>query len=149
MRETVRRQTIRVSDDLPEHTGAAFRGVETSVRSLILDINAQNSVGDAHAWAVITVSGGTHSLTSGHNISAVTDGATGICTVTLDVPFTDANWDCVAKAEGSGTAVANARVATTSSKAASSVVISTYDLSATPALADSVSISMAGYGAQS
>lgn len=102
--------------------------------------------GVAKCWSVVNVTGGTHALAASLNITSITDGSTGQHTVTIATDFSSANWACMVSAQGSDGIVANTRVASPSAKAVGSVVISTYDLSATPALADAVSVSMVGFG---
>lgn len=105
--------------------------------------------GVCKVWSLVTVSGGTHTLVASYNVSSITDGSTGVHTITINSDFTDANWTCLASAEGAGQATTDARVASVVAKTAESVSVVTYDLGTGltgPVIQDAVTVSMAGFG---
>jgi hypothetical protein len=104
--------------------------------------------GVAKFWACITVSGGTPTLATSYNMTSIADTGTGICTLTIATDFSSANWTCQATGTGAGTAVSTMSLASASSKAAGTVVITVCDASATPVIEDPVSYNVVGFGDQ-
>lgn len=64
----------------------------TDTAKYITPAQAHNHPGVAKAWAFVTVSGGTPSLTAGYNVASVGDGGVGIYTLTLTTSFSSANF---------------------------------------------------------
>lgn len=80
--------------------------------------------GVAKAWAWVSQSGGTPTLTNGYNITSITDAGVGLLTITIATDFANANW--VAQAtpvETSSTGV----LLQVSAKAAGSVTLRAQD----------------------
>lgn len=51
-------------------------------------------------WALVSVSGGTPSITTSHNVSGITDGGVGLLTVTWNTDFSSANYCTTGTARG-------------------------------------------------
>lgn len=102
--------------------------------------------GVAKFWAFVTVTSGTHALAASYNVTSITDGNTGLHTVTIATDFSSANWACAVSASGSSSSAADARFASLSGKTATSITVSTCTVSTTPVLADAVSVTTIGYG---
>ncbi|QEX23766.1 hypothetical protein FRZ61_37050 [Hypericibacter adhaerens] len=64
---------------------------------------AQFHPGVAKAWASVTLSGGTPSLAASHNVSSVTDNATGTTTVNFATAFSTATYTVAGIPEDAGT----------------------------------------------
>jgi hypothetical protein len=98
----------------------------------------------AKFWVVFT--GNSTTILASYNMTSITDGTTE-ATVTIATDFSSANWCCMATAEGTtSSAVANARVATTRSIAAGSIIVFCCDLQATPVIQDPTRWHVAGFG---
>jgi hypothetical protein len=85
-------------------------------------------------------------VTVAYNVPSTADGGAGITTVTIGNDFSSANWACVVGAQGGGTTVTLAKACSVYTQAAGTVILSTYDFSATPVLEDPVHFYMAGFG---
>lgn len=81
--------------------------------------------GSAKAWGTISVSGGTHSLLNGYNVS-VADGGAGVSTITFTTQLSNANFAVVY-----GLGQATVLIPTTSSKATTGFTITTRNTSST------------------
>lgn len=101
-------------------------------------------------WAYLTVSGGTASLINSFNVTSITDGSTGIFTITIATDFSSANWVCLGTAAGTNSNATNAFFLSEDSdlRTAGVCVMNSYNGAATQALADGVSYSVAGFGTQ-
>jgi hypothetical protein len=98
----------------------------------------------AKFWVVFT--GNSTTMLASYNMTSITDGTTE-ATVTIATDFSSANWCCMATGEGTtSSAVANARVATTRSIAASSIIVFCIDGQATPAIQDPTRWHVIGFG---
>lgn len=59
--------------------------------------------GHPKCWAHVDVAGGVPSLTTGHNITSVTDTGVGQLTITIATDFSTANWACLCSVEANQT----------------------------------------------
>lgn len=80
---------------------AAQSDMETGTSTVLLVTPGLQHHHPAHPkfWAYVTVSGGTPTLQTSHNVTSITDSGTGILTVTIATDFSSANWCCNASVE--------------------------------------------------
>jgi hypothetical protein len=102
--------------------------------------------GAAKFWVVFT--GNSTTILASWNMTSITDGATGISTVTIATDFSSANWCVQATAEGTASTVAATRLPSCNTIAAGSIIVFTCDAGATPAAQDTVRTHVVGYGDQ-
>ncbi len=100
----------------------------------------------AKFWVNFT--GNSTTILASYNMTSISDGTTE-ATLTIATDFSSANWCCLATGEGTtSSAVANARLATTRSIAAGSIIVFAVDGSATTVIADPTRWHVAGFGDQ-
>jgi len=98
----------------------------------------------AKFWVVFT--GNSTTILASYNMTSISDGTTE-ATVTIATDFSSANWCCMATGEGTtSSAVANARLATTRSIAAGSIIVFCIDGQATPVIQDPTRWHVCGFG---
>lgn len=71
----------------------------TSTTKVLTPANARHHPGIAKFWVYATVSGGVPAITASHNVTSVSDNATGETTVTIDTDFASGAWCCVTSVE--------------------------------------------------
>lgn len=99
----------------------------TSTTTVVPPGLVQNHPGVAKAWALVTVSGGTPTLTAGYNVTSVSDGGIGIYTLNLTTAFSSANFAAVVTPFANGSNLIFSQEV--SAKTASTIVIRIYEAS--------------------
>jgi hypothetical protein len=107
------------------YSTAAAQDSGTSDSHAVTPAVQQRHASAAKAWARVTESGGTYTLTAGYNIDSVVDGGIGNVTVNFATDFSSAAYACVVNTDSSGT------MAAVSSPAAGSVVVRIFDTTPT------------------
>ena len=105
--------------------------------------------GNAKAWAVITVSGGTPAVTTGHNVASVTDGGAGVYTINFTTAFSSANFAAFAVTLFSGSSAVQCAI-TSRATGSAGVAVSTINVSGanTTLAALDMSFMFVAFGAQ-
>lgn len=136
-------------------TGPATQADQETATSIITHVTPgrqQFHPSAAKAWAFVTVSAGSPTLQTSHNITSITDTAAGALTVTIAADFSTANWASIATCENNDSTFddnSDLQIVwvRNGSKAAGSVVLDTSSGSSA-VLVDPASWSFVGFGDQ-
>jgi hypothetical protein len=100
----------------------------TNTTALIVPARVQHHPGVAKAWGYVTVSGGTPTLVTSHNITSIADGGTGVLNVTIATDMSSASYAILCSAEHDNAVESICRI---DSQAAGSFVLRNVNTSGT------------------
>jgi hypothetical protein len=125
---------------VPAAASKAEQETGSEAAKYVAPATQQNHPSAAKAWGYVTYSGGTPTLVASYNVASIVDDGTGLLTINFTVPFSSADYACIANARSD-----NAH-ASPLNHAAGSVQINTCNTSGTEV--DPTSLSFVAYGDQ-
>lgn len=117
----------------------------TSTTTAVSPGRTQYHPGVAKVWAYVTVSGGTPTLETSHNVTSITDTSAGNVTVTIATDFSSANYAAIASAVNASGDITVAHVKT--GQGAGSFVVHTSN-SSTGTDTDNINLAVVAFGDQ-
>lgn len=148
-------QVTALTEDTSPDQDADFIVTEDASASLLKKAKMKNFAffaGVVKFWGYVTVSAGTPTLQTSHNLTSITDTGQGILTATIATDFSSANWAPFCNVQWTATGPSDSQCFTTgiraSSIAAGSVAFDCYDQAAGQSYADPAAWSIMGLGTQ-